>query len=342
MKKILPLGTPIIRGYANHAHISSILRNQSEQFIIWTYNYYVQLYVPYDLREFKVDYLIPSIYNYAPNLFTSRMERKVALGLRNDFINFINYYIDCGNYIYTLLDVKQIAAYRHTFFKLHDPLLYGYDDEKGEVYFADTYLNGKYTLGMASYDEVTRAVGDEEAWTRWGATDWELDVLCMKYKESGVTFHFDKRMYTDLLAEYIEERDSFDIHWGVRGWTRGSKIRRACGTGVYSFLQEYLRVEKKEKRGLDKRGFYIILEHKQILEKTIIYIMGERWEDRFPFEWQLLQSVINMATIMLNLSLKYNMTKREILLEKIGQYAIELEASEKILFPRLIELIKNS
>lgn len=110
MKKILPITAPQIKSYANHAHVDSILRGQSELYIPWVCNYYVQLSVPEDFREYKVDYVIPNLFTYAPNLFVSRIERNIAFDIKNGVINFLRYYINNGYYIYTLLEVNQIEV----------------------------------------------------------------------------------------------------------------------------------------------------------------------------------------------------------------------------------------
>ena len=339
MKKILGMSSPIIRAYAKHAHIFSILGAQSEEYIPWVYNYYVQLSVPEGYSEFNADYLIPSIFTYAPNLFVSRIERQMAFGIKDGIINFLKYYIDKGYYIYTLLQVDQIDAYKNSALWTHDPLLYGYDDDKEEFYFADTYIDGKYTLGVASYEEIIRAAGTQKNWEEWNATDWVLDVVCMKYKNLNVKFTFNKAMYIELLSDYLEQKDSYHLHWGVQGWEKGKSAKEIFGIGIYSFLQKYLSEVQKEKRGLDQRGFYVILEHKKNMEKTLKYILGEDWKDKYADEESLLHKVIEDATIMLNLCIKYNSTGDEKILNKIHLYVLKLEKNEKILFPRLIDVL---
>lgn len=77
---------------------------------------------------------------------------------------------------------------------MNDPLLYGYDDERQEIYYADTYKNGKYAFGIAGYEEIERAFGTEEQWNSWEATDWVLNVVCMKPKNLDVHFEFNKEI----------------------------------------------------------------------------------------------------------------------------------------------------
>lgn len=342
MKNILPMGEPIVRAYGNHAHIFSILSAKSTQYLPWVYNYYIQLYVPCDYREFKVDYIIPSIYTYAPNLFVSRLERNMVRSNGGEIVDFIKFCIENGYYIYTLLDVKKIKAYEQTYFKNHDPLLYGYDDEKREIYFADTFLNGKYGYGVASYEEVAYAFGTKQDWGNWNQSEWVLDIRCMKYKDLDVRFRFNRDMYVNLLFDYLDGEDSYDKYWNVQGWEKGPQITYMCGIEIYTFIQEYLRIRKERGKRLDQRGFFVIWEHKNILNKTLIYIWGEQWNITYPVINELLQTAIKTAAIMLKLCLKYNISMDKIIINRIDECARFLKDIEKELFTSLIyELSKN-
>lgn len=339
MKKILPLADPDVKAYAKHAHIFAILGAQSTQYRPWIYNYYVQLSVPEGTQQFTLDYSIPSIFTYAPNLFVSRIEREVAVDVKGGILSFIKYQIDRGYYIYTYFAVNRIAAYRCERFQVHDPLIFGYDDEKEEIYFADTYQKGHYAIGMATYEEIVVATGTENEWRDWGLTAWTLDVVCMKYKDLGVCFEFDKEMYIRLIEDYLAKRNSYEIHWGVVGWRKGTRIKRVYGIGIYPFLREHILWAKRENRIIDPRGVYVILEHKQILEKTLFYILGENWKKQFPDEGELLDVLIAKATIMLNLCIKYNYTLDGKKVDPILMYSQDIEKIENKLLRKVIQIL---
>ena len=339
MRKVLPISEPDVKAYAKHAHIFAILGAQSSLYRLWIYNYYVQLSVPEGSHQFTLDYLIPSIFTFAPNLFVSRIERNIAVDVKQGILNFIKYQIERGYYIYTYLAVNRIAAYQYEQFHAHDPLIFGYDDEKEEIYFADTYQNGHYAVGVATYDEIVAAAGTENEWPEWGLTPWTLDVVCMKYKDLGVCFEFNKEMYIQLLEDYLLKRNSYEIHWGVVGWRKGAKVKRIYGIGIYSYIREHISWAKREKKVIDTRGFFVILEHKKILEKTLVYLLGDEWKKRFQEEGQLLDTVIEKATIMLNLCIKYNYTLNSKKLDSINLYSQEIETKEKDFFNKVIQLL---
>ena len=342
MRKILPMAAPAIRCYANYAHIFSILGAQAENYYPWLYNHYVQLCVPDDYRTFPVDYMVEGMYTNTPNLFSSRIEREVAVNIRKGIINYIRFAIDNGYYIFMMLEVNQIAAYKDSNMRFHEPLLYGYDDEKDEIYFMDTYKNGIYSKGTASYTEIVNATGNELNWNKFRLTNLGLDVLCMKYKDLNEHFIFNKYTYIKLLRHYVNKIDTYQSFWEVPGVTRGKTISYICGIGIYVLMRKHLQyVEKDAGELIDIRGFYVILEHKKLLQKALLYLLGEQWEEKFPLEARLMQAEIKNATVCLNLCLKYNITKNNSTVEEIISRASVMEEDEKILFPNLIKIIES-
>lgn len=341
MKKILPLASPAVRAYSKHAHVFSILGARSSLYLPWIYNYYVQLSVPESPHQFAVDYLIPSIFQYAPNLYVSRIERNVAFGVKTRILDFIKFQIEMGYYIYTYFAVDRIAAYHCEPLQTHDPLIYGYDDEREEIYLADTYPNGHYTHRVASYDEIISAAGAESEWTTWERREAALDVICMKYKDLDVHFEFNKEMYASLLMEYLEQKNSKSLHWGVAGWSKGKKAKRIYGIGIYSSLQQHVHLIGEEKREIDIRGVYVIVEHKQIMEKAIECSLGTHWKKQYPYESQLYQEIVKKVTILLNLCLKYNFTKKNEIHESISRYIAEIKCMEKEFWEKIVLLLQN-
>ena len=341
MRKVLPMKVPLIRSYANYAHIFSILDTHGENYYPWVYNHYVQLCVPDDYSIFPVDYMVTRMYTNTPNFFTSRLERKMAVTIKSGILNFIRFAIDNGYYIFMMLEVSHIAAYE--WMRFHEPLLYGYDDEKEEIYFADTYMNGKYSEGIATYTEIVNATGDELNWNTFHTTNLGLDVMCMKYRDMKEEFVFNKNTYIHFLNCYINQEDTYNFFGKIPGVTRGDVTPNVCGIGIYNILQKHLQFVREDVNAfIDKRGFYVILEHKKLLEKTMAFLLGECWKEVFPVEWQLVQEEVKNATICLYLCLKYNVTQDVRILNRISEYAIILEQTEKSLFPNLIKIVENS
>lgn len=342
MARILPMSEPIIKCYPGYAHACSIIGSQSEYHIPWIYNYFVQLYVSDDFRkEFRIDYRTPYLYDNLPCIRRNHIARNIALEKWDGVINFIRYYIDRDYYVYGVFDASKIEVYNRDHFFPHSSILYGYDDEKEEIYFGDNYRAGKYSLGTASYEEIINATKEITQHKDIASIDWMNGFFCIRYSDECYPFKFDKDMFINLLSDYMDSNDSV-VRWTLPGIVRSDKGKTVCGIGIYPFMREYLLFSHKERTGLDRRGFYVLKEHKLILEKSFTYLMGDQWKKEYSKEWNMLEKDIQITSIMCNLCIKYNLTFDVKILDNIIDSLVKIEANDRILFPCLIRMVEKS
>lgn len=338
MKKVLPMGKPLINSFPQHGHIFSITSAQSDNYIPWVYNSYVQLYARAHFNTgLRIEYAIPDSHSRIFGVKRDVVSKELALEAWGGIINFARCYIDHDFYVYGLLDVSQISAYRMQHFFAHSPLLYGYDDEKEEIYFADNYGNGSYSTGVATYQEVV-AAEDELQRNQGGISG---GFCCLKYNAEEFRFQFEKELYRDLLIDYIEQKDSYG-RWLKPGFIRKADDHRRWGIGIYSLMQKYLDHMLQEGRRMDQRGFYIQKEHKKLLQQSIAYVLGNNWKLDHPLEWEMMENDVRITEIMLGLCLKYNITRNPAIPERIREYLIKIEENERKLFPKLIEYVDKT
>ncbi len=336
MIRILPMSEPIIKCYPIHAGVFSILGAHTQEHLPWVYNFYVQIFTPPGLKyKNRLNYAVLDPLKVCPWIETIHLERSIGLEVMN-IVELIKTCINHEYYFFSCFNVNQIAAYEATQLSNHEMLIYGYNDEKEEFYFADNYKKGKYSHGIASYKEIENATG------LFGASKERLALIGIKYVEDNKLkyYQFDKRAYTDLLVDYIEQRDN-SRYWDSPGIVVKTYQERKWGIGVYSFVLDYLTLAQKAGKSIDIRGFYVIKEHKLILEKSLTYVLGTQWKSKYPTTWNLLEKDIKMATVALNLCLKYNLVFNEKLFDKIRQYIMELEENDRRLFPSLIEILEG-
>lgn len=135
MEKKLPMEEPIINTYPNYGYIFGIIGACTQDYLPWLNNYFVQLMVPANIEEgFRADYAISHLLKTIPWIEYGRIDRDMVINKWIKMSTFIKDMVYAGYYVYTLFDVSKFNAYGRKGFSLHDPLLYGYDDEK-EVFF---------------------------------------------------------------------------------------------------------------------------------------------------------------------------------------------------------------
>ena len=347
MRKILSMTDPIINSYPNYGHIFSIIGVHTQNHLPWVYNYFVQIWVPNNFDDgLRIDYATPNLLKTIPWLESGRIDRGVALEKWKNIIDFIRCYIDKEYYIYALFDVCQISTYKSKEFWQHDPVLYGYDDERQEVYFADNYVNGKYSVGIATYDEIINAT--EELMNRSDIVDWLSGFHYIKYKEiydygnyrfsNQYQYYFDRNLYVELLLDYLQQNNSLK-RWCAPCTLVDKDDSNKWGIGIYSFIKDYLLFLRETGNKIDIRGFYVLAEHKNLIKKTVIFLYGEQWNEDNSLEKQLLDECIIESMKLCNLCLKYNITYEFKILDRISNGINKLKKIEEELIGFLIRII---
>lgn len=337
MINILPVAKPILDSYPSHGAVFSILEAHTQDYLPWVYNLYVQLSAPESFKYGnRLNFLVPDpMRDCCPWLQTINMNRNLALKI-SDITDLIKHYIDHDYYFYACFNVQQISAYHISSVFNHEVLIYGYNDTKKEFYFSDNYKHGKYSHGIASYKEI------EKATELFVSSKDLLGFKGIKYtsQNSFKTFKFDYQTYINLINDYIYQKNS-STRWEVPGTIIKMYEGRKWGIGVYSFVSEYLQTIKGSGKRLDLRGFYVLKEHKTLLKKSLSYVLGNVWAEKYPLVAQTIEKNINILSIIININLKYNMKHDDYLIDKIKCYISELEISDKELFPHLIQILRN-
>lgn len=295
--------------------------------------YFAQLYAPDELSgEGQLDYVAPDIYAKIPWLEINYMEIDIGFKKMNG-MQLMKEYINYDFYFSAPFMVNKFATYKKDS-KYHDLLIYGYSDEKEEFYFADNYEGGKYEFGAARYAEMENAIEN------YDRTD-NPNINCLKYRNNKAwkTFQFDKNTYINFLKDYINKTNDART-WGTPGVEYNFLKGKRWGIDVYSYIQEYLDAVKRSEIGVENRGLYVIFEHKCILEKTLTYVLGEKWKEKYPFTWELLEKNIRVAGTAFHLFSNYKLTLDKQLIEQIKNCVAELEVNDYKLFPYLVSVLE--
>ena len=259
-----------------------------------------------------------------------------------NIIDFIRDFINRGFYIYALFDVSKILLYESQKPWYHDPLIYGYDDEKQLIYFADNYKNGKYSTGSSSYREMIEATSNYDNAIITGSTiDFLKGYYCIKYKtlydygncrfSNNFVYHFDKILFFDLIADYLYQKNSF------RRWSSPQNLvddeadkKNVWGIGIYSFLLDYLDYVLEQNIEIDIRSFYVLIEHKQLIKKVLVFLLGER-KNMVCFQEYLYScdECISLSKAISSLSLRYNILHDQSIMIKIKKRLSELQQIEE-------------
>jgi len=332
VKKILDMEMPEIRVYPHHSNLLGILCKNSYELPL-LYNYYVPLMynVTVQRLDFAIGYEIVPFLANCTTMLSNRMSRTMVDDNWDTFHDFVISAINDESYVHCLVDMYAIQAYKDEYKKehiTHNIMIYGYDEEEKEVYIADCFVNGVYSLATATFDEI------DESFEREIYNDWIDGVWLFKREDAPyipVGYKTDK--IRNDINSYIkgELAESINLY---EKYERSSKLADniidvACGIRVYEKIIQYLIQMVQQRTEIDIRINYMLYEHKNYLCILCneLYSIGQ-FKDIFGIYNEILKIRTKLQGIN-NLILKYNMTRAERNVQKIIEILTEVERSER-------------
>ncbi len=348
MKKILPLGNALLQCYPNYVGILSITDAYTKDYIPWIYDRFVQLVVPAEYESgLRVDYAVPNIVKDFPWLDSGRIERDVIFEKWGSMVEFIKERISAGWYVHALFDVSKITAYGDSGLMIHDPFIYGYDDLEKNMYFMDNYQYGKSAQGLACYADINAS--SISIMENYDSIDWLGGIIYFRPKKifdfgngrfaDSYKYKFDLPLYTLLLSDYLEERDSCK-RWGNPSVLSDENVaKNFWGIGIYKHFIDYVKMIKKKEYHVDLRASYVLREHKMLMKKTIRYLRKIEGLEINKCVDAKMDACIQLSTVTNNLFMKYICRNDNHILDKIMDYYKQLYEIDYLLVRELYDCL---
>lgn len=334
----LPVSTPLLSGYSFYGSIFSILATEGENYHPWLFSRFAQLiatsleyndglYINIDEPQW-----FPQTNNFCPFIEMDMLSKKL-FNKQNDIINSIIDAINNEYYVYMVVEQYYIPGSfgYQTFSFHHDIMIYGYDNEKQLLYFADN-LKGKYQFSECHFTQFIEAYNDTDP-----KKDSRLNSKVCLFKKRKATVEFDPLWLVDNLNGYLTgvhpEKRSSQWHHTFRGWAKGLDI--------YKNVKYYLSLLKQGKIQFDIRGFFAIYEHKKIMVKRIEYMIGKGYLSNAANLLEEYRQIESISLLHVNSLLKYGVTGELKFIDRIYQDIDMIVEKEKRLIPEILENIQT-
>lgn len=339
MKKQLIINNmPPVKPYQHNAYVESILYSHKD-YNNWIANNYIQVMAYKYNNRIGIDYLSGSIFGSVPLLDFYSLDKEEMFNSEYDVHNDLKEWIDSNKYIYTFLDEFYIPK-RNAFNKFHfnhDSLIYGYDNDKRIYNIVGFDSSGNYSISEISFEILYRAICNEN-----------ICLILLKLKEIDYNFDIDK--FTEMLLDYTQAkdcRDKLSLYLDMESYNEvyyDNKFNNAesFGINIYSCFNEILEFCAINKSNLDYRNFYLLYEHKLNMLSKIKYLKINNFlKNTYKIEEEF-NKLINMAGIILRLSLKYNMNHDQQILMKIYGMLSKAEVIEKAILHKVTDQLQGN
>lgn len=301
------LDVPCI-AYHNLAFPLGIMKANINNFDEWLCNKLIDC--KYENNYGRYNLFDSDIWDYAKGV-TQTQSFHITPDLFNcnafDIIGIIRYMIDHGNYIMGLLNEKYLPmknAYGKYDF-VHDFLIYGYDDNNRVFRSAGYTSNGHYELYDMSYDDYFQS----------------MKGFC--FSRFAIYFH-------KIANDYTAKLDVSSIKAKIEKYvnaTDDSDGKDLYGIGVWSKLARSIRDETN--MGIDIRFTRSFMEHKSLMSHRLNYLTDKGIIADEALSRRYVESVVTPANKVYLLSLKYNMTNREELRQRISNIILHAINNEQ-------------
>ncbi|WP_434749295.1 BtrH N-terminal domain-containing protein [Paenibacillus amylolyticus] len=338
---ILPMYEPKLNTYNVYATLFSIIA-KDESYLPWYYSNFIALGInTCDDTLYFTDHF--TFFEYGEGLTScpwlevyKPSHKTIYYDYKFDIQKVLTSYLDQNKYIWLHLDQFYIPLSVHyqKMHKEHSLLVYGYDDATNVFYIADSLDNGKFTKTTLSYQQLKKAWESEicEHFRRL------FRVISRKPGEYTLNTEHLKIQIEDYLSSKSVNKG---IYWdqipvdGPHSYVQNKKFW-IFGIEVYKYILN-LNKQLKESSGhksLDLRIPHLLWQHKKCMLERIHYLNLANTDIYNDYK-----KIVDESLLILNLSMKYNMTTSESILERIDTKINKVVFSEKITLRKLLELL---
>lgn len=247
-----------------------------------------------------------------------------------DLWRFIKSNIDCGRYIEFWLNEKYISGLEayEKIDKIHESLVYGYDDEKDEIYMISIF-RGKPAFVTLNKDVFQYAydMSDPSLASRF---------YIFEVKPNNLPYQLDIDGIIRQISNYVE---------GLNPTLIFNPIMSAEG-GVFG-LKSYDALLNDEKAHnlflIDARISYLLMEHKKCMKDRIDYMICKGYLNAVECSdiVSSIQDIYQKSNQVMNMVLKYKVTQSYKLADRIWPILQEIKNKEDSCYRQLILKLKQ-
>lgn len=314
--------------YPHNAHAVSILNTVSEYYP-WLLNSFIQIEGwDNENMDFEDFWILE-----CPLLGHQRISKKLILEKWDDYLGFLIEMIECGYYVYLVVDTGKISIYKSAGYP-HDMLVYGYD-ESG-LYVADFFQGARYGKGRVTYDEMREALNLRQEYEEHWIFNYDIVLLWVKVGKDAV--FSPERVRLSLEDYLLGNRTQYWYHRSQVCYVT-HRYELIYGIDVYGIMYNHIDMPMKTGELLEhwRQAFHLWYEHKRWMGHRLTYmqkIFSLKNADRYISGYAEIEQ---RSKILMALCIKYYLTRNQDILKRMRGRLREMEIAEKKIIPLIIE-----
>lgn len=337
MKKILFMKYPQITSYPTQANMLAGMPDNEH--LIWYFEHSLNMYSLKQNVESSsyVGYFAPIPWKSNPWLKASELSYEIFNRNGMDIIEFVINNIDLGYYTFLYLNryyLKDAPGYQFRY-NHHDILIYGYDTENKEIYYAD--IHRKYDFFVASFEEIRNAYATLDLELLSRGTGYAQNITIFKPQKPD-WYRFDVKKTIVQLEDYLYGKTSYEGYcsgiyiYYERYKDEGNFI---FGLNVYDYLESYGKLNTENKY-FDFRGYHALHDHMKLILLLVTYLSKNRY---CSCKYVEMYEGLSEDTLSLrNKIIKCRLSQKEI---DVTSWLQKLKSKEKEALENLLDELRN-
>lgn len=334
MRKELLIKEPLISCYPQHAFYLSII-SSNKNCLPWIFSNYSNLFI--DQKGF-CDFFVktPEYYLYPWFQGSQRIHRDLLEENNINFIDFIKRSINKENYIWLHLNEFYLPCstkYKKLQF-IHSALISGYDDKEEKFFVNGFYNNRKYSKYLVSYKDIEKSFKHAHP-----IEDFKFYIHLLKYncEYDLKEFKYNKKLFKHQLIAHLSStiepflnlEEAFDLK-NFEDLTTGLEVYK-------KIEQLYLYNTTDSDYIYDLRPFYVIYEHKKLLNLKLDFLKNKQEFILTDEIYKQLEVLEKESIKVLNLYIKYGLTKDKRIIVRIRDGLNTMREMEKEVLEEIVE-----
>lgn len=352
MKKELPITPPLISSFGQQAWIFSTLYSNPECHP-WIFNNYIQTFTLKNLykmgfRRGTLDFFYNQYGDFQyyelkanPWLQFHSIPYGIPTLMNIDIVEMIKKLINLEQYVVIDVNTYYVSTYkkhfRHEY--SHPLFIYGYDDNTQNFLVMDNFNVGKFAFEIVNFNELRRGYQsiEKEFLSNTKLVIHGKGIISFKiskqawqteqeelFKINTIKIKNDIKEYL-LIDHYAESYRSSDYY--------------SYGIECYDELLKFVSYALETHENIDHRAFSAFRDHKILMLERIKFLKENKYlQDTKNIE-ELSQYLVDNMKQLVFLIIKYNLTKKEHILNKISDKLKDCKNKEYTMLMDLISLL---
>lgn len=308
-------------------------QEEGKDYFNWVYSNYIQLAgaitydTPVDFCAYP--YRDSTYFSLNPCVIFQRSNFCLLQERGKNILDFIKEAIDCNRYIEFLLEEKYLTRYeanRYQYSRIHQNLVYGYDETKEELMILGVDSNGYPINGSVPKEEFLKA---------FYAGEYASGIYTLEYKPDDSNYRLNVKKIIQLLEDYLEGRNSSEDY--------GTLVNpMECVYGI-KLYDEFVEKDGAERISKDYRIAFTFSEHKKIMKDRVEFLIERKIISKAEAEDVMIQlnQICLVSSTLLILVLKNQGKPVKNLKQRLIKNIEQVKKLEKECYSSLIVLLKS-